>query len=353
MESAPSPNFSLKIKSDNKSYNLQFSIKSDKLDISISNDSSIALSFNASFTFDELVKLNRYFRQFDSVLEIYNFIVNLEKIEELISIKAENKFINLKISIPSLVKNKENIDIIFVLPAVQIKESELIVKLCQEVEKINTLEKKINYIFMCIGKTEEDFKGYEKFISTYPNLKNVYETTQKHLLNVYESKIVTPEDFFTVQIGIKEKLNKNIKEVKLLYRASRDGDANQFHSKCDGIENTVTFVKSKNGRKFGGFANKAFNSSNKWISDPNCFVFSLFHKECYYYNNNGNMIYGSINYGPLWGGGNDLYMASGCLNNTTSSTKQNSFDYKGKSNALSGSSNFQAEDYETYQLILE
>ena len=343
MESAPSPNFSLKIKSDNKSYNLQFSIKSDKLDISISNDSSIALSFNASFTFDELVKLNRYFRQFDSVLEIYNFIVNLEKIEELISIKAENKFINLKISIPSLVKNKENIDIIFVLPAVQIKESELIVKLCQEVEKINTLEKKINYIFTCIGKTEEDFKGYEKFVSTYPNLK---------IKNTFESKIVTPEDFFTVQIGIKEKLNKNIKEVKLLYRASRDGDANQFHSKCDGIENTVTFVKSKNGRKFGGFANKAFNSSNNWISDPNCFVFSLFHKECYYYNN-GNMIYGSSSYGPLWGSGNDLYMASGCLNNTTSTTNQKSFDYKGKSNTLSGSSSFQAEDYETYQLILE
>ena len=342
MESAPSPNFSLKINSDDKSYNLQFSIKSDKLDISISNDSSIALSFNASFTFDELVKLNRYFRQFDSVLEIYNFIVNLEKIEELISIKAENKFINLKISIPSPAKNKENIDIIFVLPAVQIKESELIVKLCQEVEKINTLEKKINYIFMCIGKTEEDFKGYEKFVSTL-----------KHLLTVYESKIVTPEDFSTVQIGIKEKLNKNIKEVKLLYRASRDGDANQFHSKCDGIENTVTFVKSKNGRKFGGFANKAFNSSNAWISDPNCFVFSLLHKECYYYNNNGYMIFGSSSYGPYWGSWGDLYMASGCLNNTTSTTAQNSFDYKGKSNALSGSTNFQAEDYETYQLILE
>ena len=148
MESAPSPNFSLKIKSDNKSYNLQFSIKSDKLDISISNDSPISLSFNAAFTLDELSNLNKYFRQFDSILEIYNFISNLEKIEELISIKAENKFMNLKISIPTLVKNKANTDIVFVLPAVKIKESELIVKLCQEVEKINILEKKINYIFM-------------------------------------------------------------------------------------------------------------------------------------------------------------------------------------------------------------
>ena len=66
------------------------------------------------------------------------------------------------------------------------------------------------------------------------------------------------------------------------------------------------------------------------------------------------MIYGSSSSGPLWGSnGYDLYMASGCLNNTSSTTNQSSFDYKGKSNALSGSSNFQAEDYETYQLILE
>ena len=139
----------------------------------------------------------------------------------------------------------------------------------------------------------------------------------------------------------------------MLYRASRDGDSTQFHSKCDGIENTVTFVKSKNGRKFGGFANKAFNSSNKWISDPNCFVFSLLHKECYYYNNNGSMIYGNSSYGPTWGAGHDLYLANSCLNNTSSATNQSSFDYKGKSNALSGGTNFQAEDYETYQLILE
>ena len=148
MESAPSANYSLKINSKNKSYDLKLSIKSEKLDISLSEESSIGLSYNASFTFDELLKLNPYFRQFDSVLKIYNFIINIDKNEELITIEADNKFINLKISIPG------NNDIIFVLPAIKIKESELIVKLCQEVKKINILEKKINYIFMCIGKAE-------------------------------------------------------------------------------------------------------------------------------------------------------------------------------------------------------
>ena len=94
--------------------------------------------------------------------------------------------------------------------------------------------------------------------------------------------------------------------------------------------------------------------NNQYISDPNCFVFSLDNKECYYHNNNNvYMIYGSSSYGPSWGAGNDIYMASGCLNKSSGGTTQSSFDYKGKSNALSGSTSFQAVDYETYQLILE
>ena len=117
----------------------------------------------------------------------------------------------------------------------------------------------------------------------------------------------------------------------------------------------MTFVKAKNGRKFGGFANKEWNSSGNWINDPNAFLFSLDYKECYYYNNNGYMIQGNSSYGPKWGGGNghDLEIAKGCLSNTNSITKQNSYDYKGRINSLSGGTNFQAEDYETYQLILE
>ena len=345
MDSNPAPDLqnckTFKIaSSDDKSYSLKFSVKSEKIEIYISNNNSIYLSYKASFTIDELHKLNKYFRQFDTINEAYDFLINIEKIEEIINIKVEDKFINLKLSLPNISKAKMQIDINFIIPVVEIKESDLIIKLCEKMEKIDILEKKINYIFGVLGKTEKNFKDYE-IISK--NIKNI------------ESNIVTIEDFATVQIGIREKLNKTIKEAKLLYRASRDGDSTQFHSKCDGKKNTVTFVQAKNGRKFGGFANQAFNSNNSWISDPNCFVFSLFYNECYYYNNNGYMIYGSSSYGPLWGGNraNDLYLASGCLNNTTSTSNQSSFNYLNRVNALTGSSNFQAEDYETYELILE
>ena len=231
MNSAPSPDIqnsnSFQItNSEGKAYTLKFSIKSEKLEISVSSDSLISLSYKASFTADELLKLNRFFRQYDTVEEIYDFIINLENLEEKINFKIEDKFINLQLNIPNNSKAKTKTEINFMIPSVEIKD---------------VLEKKINYLFTCMGKNEKDFKLYEEISKNF------------------DSKIITPDDFTTVSIGIKEKLNKTIKEIKLLYRATRDGDSTQFHSKCDGKENTVTFVKAKNGRKFGVFANKPFH----------------------------------------------------------------------------------------------
>lgn len=68
-----------------------------------------------------------------------------------------------------------------------------------------------------------------------------------------ESNIINDIDILTISIGIKKTMKKKIKNLNLLYRASRDGNHIQFHSRCDGKENTITFVKSKNGRRFGGF----------------------------------------------------------------------------------------------------
>ena len=346
MNSAPSAkesrSFSMQlVNSDNNPYTLKFAIVSNKLEITLSNDDSLSLSYKASFQIEDLHKLNKFFRQYDSVEEALDYIVDIEKLEEKIAIITEGKFIKLKIAIPTGGKTKNNQEIEMMIPAKEVKDSDLLIKLCQKAQKISMLEKKINYLFDYLGISEKDLEFYEKIKDSINHLNNI------------ESSIITKSDFGTVAIGIKEKLNKKIKEAKLLYRASRDGDTTQFHSKCDGKQNTVTFVKANNGRKFGGFANQAFNTSNYWISDPNCFVFSLDYHECYYYNNNGNMIYGSSSYGPLWGSGHDLYLASGCRSNTTSTTNDGSFDYKGRTHALSGGTSFQAVDYETYELILE
>ena len=301
------------------------------------------MSYKLSFELEKFHKLNKFFKQFDTVEEIFDYITGLEKLDKNISILTEDKFVKLKISLPFISKGNSYNAMEFLVPSVEVKENDLVLKLCEKAERIVNLELKCDYLMKCLNKKDEDYDIYiEARFNVLNNVKNI------------ESKIITSEDFILPFIGVKKKLNKGIKEVKLLYRASRDGDSTQFHKKCDGVINTVTFVKAKNGRKFGGFANKGWDSSNHYIGDDKAFLFSYYYYECYFYNSGNNWIYGSSSYGPLWGAGHDLYMASGCLSNNSSTTNQSaSYNYNGKNATLSGGSNFQAEDYETYELILQ
>ena len=53
-----------------------------------------------------------------------------------------------------------------------------------------------------------------------------------------------------IKTTMKYRLNKEIKELKKLYKATIDGDsAKMFHSKCDGIRNTLVIIKSVGNRR--------------------------------------------------------------------------------------------------------
>ena len=68
----------------------------------------------------------------------------------------------------------------------------------------------------------------------------------------------------------------NIKAIRLLYRATRDGFTHSaFHSNCDGKANTITIIKNNLNYVFGGYASKAWHSNNEWIQDSDAFIFSL------------------------------------------------------------------------------
>ncbi len=65
----------------------------------------------------------------------------------------------------------------------------------------------------------------------------------------------------------------------LVYRASRDGFGRQnFHSKCDGIPNSLLVVKSENGFVFGGFTEKGFTYETR-VDDSGLILFSLMNPE--------------------------------------------------------------------------
>jgi len=97
------------------------------------------------------------------------------------------------------------------------------------------------------------------------------------------------------------------KKWKLQYRATRDGfSAHNFHIKCDGHANTLTIIKSEHGNIFGGFTEKAWDSSDKYYLDPKAFIFSLVNKENKSFKvlcSNGAVAIGcSPKHGPRFGG---------------------------------------------------
>jgi hypothetical protein len=145
----------------------------------------------------------------------------------------------------------------------------------------------------------------------------------------------------------------------LLYRGTRDGfGARGFHSKCDNQKNTLTILKAHGSSyKFGGFTTVSWDSSGQYKSDPNAFLFSLTNKD----NQPCKMrlihtqysIFCHSSHGPIFGGGNDLYIC------TNANTTAGSYSYLGHTyehpepsqgeSYLAGSAEFQLSEIEVYQ----
>jgi hypothetical protein len=102
----------------------------------------------------------------------------------------------------------------------------------------------------------------------------------------------------------------------LLYRATRDGFTGKaFHSKCDGKGNTITIIKSHLNYVFGGYASSAWNSSEKYINDPNAFLFSLRRagvsfKDKFTVKDPEYALYGKSIFGPTFGDDITIYNQS-------------------------------------------
>jgi hypothetical protein len=98
-------------------------------------------------------------------------------------------------------------------------------------------------------------------------------------MNSLESQILTGERQLVELFKLCE-FSPNDK-WSLLYRGTRDGfGSSDFHSKCDGRANTLTIFKAKgSGFIFGGFTSVKWESSGRWKSDRNAFIFSLTNKD--------------------------------------------------------------------------
>jgi len=146
-----------------------------------------------------------------------------------------------------------------------------------------------------------------------------------------------------------KQVSKKIGET--LYVASKDGQsASNFHSKCDGRGPTVVIVLTTTGNIFGGYAASSWGSSGYYKTDSS-FLFRLRPSMRHYNVKKGKesySMYRTSSYGPTFGAGFDLYIASNALSSTSSYTNGgHSYAFPGYPNYQlnDGVKNFQVKDY--------
>ena len=122
-------------------------------------------------------------------------------------------------------------------------------------------------------------------------------------LNILESKLITTiEQLELIKTGIINNDNEKKIKIKLLFRASRDGDNNKsYHDKCDGISPTISIIKTKTGYTFGGYTDCSLNSTSGCVKTNNSFIFS-FDKMKIYKGVNGGYFHCGTDCGPWFCG---------------------------------------------------
>lgn len=172
-----------------------------------------------------------------------------------------------------------------------------------------------------------------------------------------------PSDYELIYKAISSRLNKQVKKLKLLYKASKDGDSPKiFHDKCDDILNTLCIYKSSKNRRFGGFTTQKWNSDlGEYVKDINAFLFSLDKKMIYPIKPQKLAIFCSPNCGPSFGGEMCEIEVFGdeFLNKKKSAktieSEGNSYNYFEEENALSedgSGEGLELVEVEVYEVIL-
>ena len=333
--------------------------------------------FKAELTLEELYDLSDLFRSFVSIEKLFtDFFKELEESEILIK-KEENKII-LTI-IVALVKKKYDPQIILIPEEPKIEN--VVAKLCDKVKEIDSLNKIIQDQKIIIEKQQKEFNDFRnyaedkikeleasikkesetlKYNIEYNNLVHINSDEAikfKESLIEFNKKInsciLRYNELHLIEEGVLKKLNKRIKKFTLLFRASKHGFRSQdFHKRCDNKSNTVTLIKTTNGRRFGGFTDAQWDQSNNYKSGSNGFIFSLDDKAIYYNKNGSYNIYCSSGNGPYFGSG-DFYLSDNCDSSPSGESSGNSYQTYSKNYALSGYSNFFVKNYEVFQLEFE
>ena len=242
----------------------------------------------------ELINIDKYFRQFDNLDEVFNAFKTLISIKNLIILNNDNimqiKIINL---------NKE----IFI--NIPYKEKDIKSEIDSLISYIISLNKKVEKL------ENEIISNKKEFQNEINNLKNQIIINKNELVqNINELKVNIDNlkienkkknkkiKFFEGSNIIKENENdiilnwfdKEPIDAKLLLNSKNDDDSfDTFFKKCGNNSPLIIFIKTNENIRFGGFCSVNW-PKEKWARDEKSFIFSLDKNEIYKVNKPDNAI---------------------------------------------------------------
>ena len=338
----------LTIEQDNEHYTLHLNSIGDIISFNLDYNYN---NYTKKIPLKEIKDKNSY--AIFATMSVNDFIPALKKLSEnkkLSLIKKDNNII-IKIEI----------DIAFINHIIEIE-------LINKIQNLEKIEKELNELKTNYSTLKQENVELKKSIEEHKkeinDLKSEINEIKKILnpknniinkLKIGNKSVIMKEDEFDlIHSAIKERLNKEVKELIKLYQATVDGgDVGEFHSRCDNIPNTLVLIKSAGNRRFGGFTTaKWSSSSSEYKEDPNAFLFSLDKQKIYSHKNNGKAIYASSSYGPLFGN-YEIYISGNCIKEKKLSTNANKISFynnNGDKDALSesGGSAICALEYEVF-----
>jgi predicted RNase H-like nuclease (RuvC/YqgF family) len=228
--------FPISIGSDQCIFSIIFSGETIQFIIKKENDTSF--KFEKSLSMEQLNKISKWFKIFDSLDEVFDDIIKLME-KKQINVNMEQNSVNLKFNI-NMEKIKE-FDIL--LEQKELSKDEIINNLIKDNKELKTkvehLEKKMNDYEKRLNIIEEKLSNKKE------NMQNI---SNKGNNDIFDSNIINEEDKVTLNNWIN--LN-NDKKIKLLYKASRDGDNYQdFYRLCENKGPTLTVALTTKGYKF-------------------------------------------------------------------------------------------------------
>jgi hypothetical protein len=297
------------------------------------NIQTIDVIFEKFYTYNDLIRISSFFNIYKNLTSIHIFLLKIIQKENFKLLFDNSKLeLILEVTIEDDIK-----EVTFELDAkgdIEFLFNKLLKQRQTCRDEISKLKSEASNLYKTIEYINDD------------NVRDVVTVT---------STILQKQDEVLIKLWLQKP-----SQMKLIYKSSKHGSSStNFHMNCDNQGPTLILIQTIDMFKFGGYSAKSWESDSGYLTDSQCFLFSLNRRRKI--NNNGNdSIYSNKQFGPIFGRGHDLLVSSNFDENYESYSsighcygKNEDISPYSSETFLAGKRNFKIKELEVFKIIFE